>query len=89
MKNETKKLILGTAMAGIFAAGVCASHMTPAFADEGAGGDAKADTHKNSCKGSCKSKNGCKGKKHKKKKGKKADAGAEGGAPAGDAPKAE
>lgn len=95
MKKETKKLILGTAMAGVFAAGISMAKITPAFAQD-AGTDSKPAAEKNSCKGkegckgkeahakngckgSCKSKNGCKGKKHH---GKKKGADAEKAAPA-------
>ncbi|MBI3542337.1 MAG: hypothetical protein HY075_03570 [Deltaproteobacteria bacterium] len=93
MKNETKKILLSTAMAGIFAAGVSMAKIAPAFADE-AGGDKAPAKAKNSCKGSCKSKDGCKGKKkaHGKKKGKTDDAKkgeTKEAAPAGDEKKPE
>ena len=78
MKTEMKNKLLGTAMAGILAAGLSMAKITPAFAEGDAapadGDKPAAEKHKDGCKG----KNGCKGKKHHKKK--KADA------PAADAP---
>ncbi len=82
MKTEMKNKLLGTAMAGILAAGLSMAKIAPAFAEGDAApadGDKAATAEKASCKGKagCKGKGSCKGKKHHKGAKKKADAPAE------------